>query len=571
MNLVTVLPIISIKKLGNLSYFSSLNLEIGDLVEININNRKLEAIVIKIEDLKNAKQEVRSQDFSIKKITNVIQKSAISKDILKSIESAAYSVGSGSANILDKLIMNSLIREIKFDNKENKNGNSIVYFSPTIFNLKKYHQEYIDKNKENKNKTVIFHSELSAKKQIENIEKIKTLDEVIIFCTPSLLPLIKPNLSEVNILDEGSRHYKSFLEGLDMNIFLQRLFSSLNIKVNLIDEVLSLNSYMSNSDLIQNKKELKVNLVQMNDRDNKQKSIYISDVLETRIKNIFTKNKNAKVFLYSQRKGAYSSIICEDCGDLYNIGEIKKQDIKVSGTDTNDELKCKICDSYRLKTLGVGTNGVHEYLLENLEKLNIDKSKIYIIDSETTKTKTQIQKVYDEFQKTGGILIGTEIALQVLDNIDLIGIISLDTLFNIPDYTLDYEIYRLVNNMSNCINENSQRAVFQTRRKQKIFAKDNGIDNFIDRELDNRKKMLLPPYYTFISFDMPEDYEKLPSIFGKEKFFTKKFKVKNKNTFNIVNRFLVILENNKFEKLKESIYENLYTYNLRINTSSLNY
>lgn len=553
MNLITVIPIISIKKLGILSYFSSLELHIGDMVEININNRKLEAIVLRIEDLKNVKQEIRSQDFSIKKITKVIHERAIDEEVLKAIESAAYGVGTNVATILDNLIQEKVLTEALVFKKNIKHkSHSSAFIAPTIYALKKYYDE---SNLENK---VIFHSELSAKKQIENIQKIKGEDSVNIFCTPSLLPMIKENLNEATLFDSTSRYYKSFLEGLDLKIFLQKLFTSLDIKLNLIDEILG--------------SDVSVELVEMNDREYKQKSIYVSNILGQKLKDTLKSNPKAKVFLYTQRKGAYTSIVCEDCGDLYHTGEIKRETIKVSGTDTDDELKCKVCESYRLKTLGVGTTGVYEYLIENISKLNIPEENIYIIDSNITKTKTSVTKVYKEFSQTGGILIGTELAVQMLEDMDLIGIISLDTLLSIPDYNLDYEIYRLVFNMQNSLNINTEnkKIVLQTRRKQKIFER-----GFLERDGENKKKLHLPPYFTLVTFDMPLDYEKLPSIFGKAKYYVKKLniKVKNKNkiSYMSVNRFLVTLENKDFENKKEAIYENLFSYNLKINPSTFNY
>jgi SepF-like predicted cell division protein (DUF552 family) len=134
MNLITVIPIISIKKLGILSYFSSLDLNIGDMVEININNRKLEAVVLKIEDLKNAKQEIRSQDFSIKKITNIIQKKAIDQKVLKSIESAAFAIGTNVATILDNLIQDKILTlALSFKKeRESRTLTSSAFIAPTI-------------------------------------------------------------------------------------------------------------------------------------------------------------------------------------------------------------------------------------------------------------------------------------------------------------------------------------------------------------------------------------------------------------------------------------------------------
>jgi primosomal protein N' len=524
------------------------------MVEININNRKLEAIVLKVEDLKNAKQEIRSQDFSIKKITNIIQKKAIDQKVLKSIESAAFAIGTNIATILDNLIQDKILTlALSFKKeRESRTVASSAFIAPTINLLKKY---YEGSNLENK---VIFHSELSTKKQIENLEKIKSLEGVNIFCTPSLLPLIKENLNEVTLIDSSSRYYKSFLEGLDLKVFLERLFTDIGINLNLEDEMVG--------------SDVKVELVEMNDREYKQKSIYISNVLGQNMKDTLNANPKAKVFLYTQRKGAYTSIVCEDCGDLYHTGEIKRETIHVSGTDSADELKCKVCDSYRLRTLGVGTTGVYEYLIENISKLNIQKENIFVIDSNVTKTKTAVSKVYKTFETSGGVLIGTELAIQMLSDMDLIGIVSLDTLMTIPDYNLDYEIYRLVFNMQKSLSAGTEnkKVVFQTRRKQKIFQ-----SNFLERDKENKKKLFLPPFYTLVSFDMPIDYEKSPSIFGKAKYYIKKLniKVKNKNkiSYTSVNRFLVILENKDFENKKEAIYENLFSYNLKINPTTLNY
>jgi primosomal protein N' (replication factor Y) len=195
-----------------------------------------------------------------------------------------------------------------------------------------------------------------------------------------------------------------------------------------------------------------------------------------------------------------------------------------------------------------------------------------VIDSNITKTKTAMSKVYKDFETSGGVLIGTELAIQILSEIDLIGIVSLDTLMTIPDYNLDYEIYRLVFNMQKSLSAGTEnkKVVFQTRRKQKIFQ-----SNFLERDKENKKKLFLPPFYTLVSFDMPIDYEKSPSIFGKAKYYIKKLniKVKNKNkiSYTSVNRFLVILENKDFESKKEAIHENLFSYNLKINPTTLNY
>lgn len=86
---------------------------------------------------------------------------------MQSIESAAYSIGTNIATVLDNLIQEKLINEaLVFKKNKNKKTFSKAFISPTIRGLEK---EYNNSELENK---VIFHSELSKKKQIENIDKI---------------------------------------------------------------------------------------------------------------------------------------------------------------------------------------------------------------------------------------------------------------------------------------------------------------------------------------------------------------------------------------------------------------
>ena len=77
MKLVQVIPIITVKTLGKLSYFTSLDVNLGDLVGVNINKRKLLAIVVEISNLEDNKLEIRSQDFSLRKIDSIVTAGAI--------------------------------------------------------------------------------------------------------------------------------------------------------------------------------------------------------------------------------------------------------------------------------------------------------------------------------------------------------------------------------------------------------------------------------------------------------------------------------------------------------------
>ena len=67
MYICELLPLKTTKKIDTLSYFTSLDINVGDLAEINMNGQILSALVIGVTNIKNSKTEIRSQDFKIKK------------------------------------------------------------------------------------------------------------------------------------------------------------------------------------------------------------------------------------------------------------------------------------------------------------------------------------------------------------------------------------------------------------------------------------------------------------------------------------------------------------------------
>ena len=52
----------------SLSYFSSKPIEVGSLVKVNIRNKSTNALVIAIKDVTEAKTELKSAHFQLKKI-----------------------------------------------------------------------------------------------------------------------------------------------------------------------------------------------------------------------------------------------------------------------------------------------------------------------------------------------------------------------------------------------------------------------------------------------------------------------------------------------------------------------
>ena len=68
MKVYKISPILKYSPFFELTYVSKLDFEIGNILEIDFNKRKIFGIVIEVFNLKDAKVEIRKSDFFTKKI-----------------------------------------------------------------------------------------------------------------------------------------------------------------------------------------------------------------------------------------------------------------------------------------------------------------------------------------------------------------------------------------------------------------------------------------------------------------------------------------------------------------------
>jgi primosomal protein N' (replication factor Y) len=164
-----------------------------------------------------------------------------------------------------------------------------------------------------------------------------------------------------------------------------------------------------------------------------------------------------------------------------------------------------------MATLGIATGGMEE----ELTRLGIP---LFVIDGERTPTRAKVKKVHKEWMEAPyGVLIGTEMAHNVVSSCDGIIILSLDSLFSLPEYRTDEKILSLVTEMAEKLPrgiDTSAPLILQTRLKNSPVIKQLMSPSFrevYESLLKEREQFLLPPYYTVIkaSFDnLPDDVRK---------------------------------------------------------------
>ena len=93
---------------------------------------------------------------------------------------------------------------------------------------------------------------------------------------------------------------------------------------------------------------------------------------------------------------------------------------------------CQFCSSWNMISMGIGTEGVYEELTQKISK----KTPIDIIDGSHNTKQKELNDLLEAFHNstTASIIVGTKKAIPLLDDIDLIVVVSLAPHFAAMSY-----------------------------------------------------------------------------------------------------------------------------------------
>lgn len=547
MRLLSVAPLVSGFPHEELSYFSKDDIVPGDLVEIQIKRRNIRGLVLSSIPAAEERQSLRHASFTTKKISKLLIKNFLSPSLWKSLEyissytltpigrliydlipEQAFSTlttlitpptSRGSDLYLLQQAYDERITRYKTTIRESfSKKQTLVIFFPTITDIEHAKTELsrgID------DYVVVLHSGLTEK-QAKTSYDIITHEEhpILILATPTIIPWQRQDLGSIIIEREHSHYYYTHgSKSYDMRYVLEQLARESNIPCTLGSHMLSLRAHM-----LYRKKEayevipihfrndIPIEIIPMTDA-NKTSSPFLSRKALT-ILHEAKLEERGHIFIYAHRKGMYPTTVCLDCGTLFTCPTCERPYVlhKIAGVrtyvchecehivrlDEDTTLSCRHCGGWRMQTLGIATTGIEE----ELERLGIP---LYVIDGERTTTRAKIKKVYKEWEDAPyGVLIGTEMAHNSLTRADHIIILSMDSLFSLPEYRTDEKILTLVTEMGEKIRTfpgSSHKLLFQTRLPKNSvigFLSSYTLLDMYNALLKEREDTLLPPHYIII-------------------------------------------------------------------------
>jgi primosomal protein N' len=478
MKCIKVYPILKKTFSDSLTYWINEDVEIADIIEAPLQNRKIWVVVDSVISLNEAKEFIKSQNFTIRKIENINKLNLFSQDFIFSVlKTANYYIkpfGEVFSEMIPKKILENLSNNIEITKSEAKEIN--------IFPI----QEYLQAS------------------HFEN--KILPID---------LYKIDTDTIKNININSADSEYYRHLFKKFDYRYFIQEYCTRRKIKLNEIETKLELEN--KNLYIIEQNSQNQTAIKKKNldDEVYKTKLNLISPELFSALKK--SEKNNESFFLYTLKKGYAPKTICPDCKHVMKCPKCF-EDLEIDLKGSNYVFKCKnnhtpikidtpcpVCSNENLLPLGASIEVIYKEIQKEFD------CDIIKIDNENN-TKSQVKKTLNEYinnkdKKKYTIFIGNDYLVNQSIGLDFkfdnIAIVSLESLFAIPLHSMEYEVYKKISLLSHQTNKN---LIVQTRDIENPFWKNLQENN--TKKIKNEeelKELNLPPYSTHLQVSIPTE------------------------------------------------------------------
>lgn len=490
MYVIDVIPLAFIPRNQDqiLSYFHSHSITTGALVEIPLGSRIIKGIVLNSDSLKSRKLDIRKiASFQLKNIARVVSDEKVVfpwqieiarfislyyfaplgislKTVLPPFwgkkayplkdHQSKLATSIKSPKIEPELVISSSFTDHAKDYEEIiektiAQGRQILLIVPE-YTFIEYFASYYQKFT-----PLIVSSRFNNKSYYKVWEDVRTAKSQLIIATRVGLFLPFTNLGLLIIDDEANEAYESDMSPRYNTPLLAQKVAEfyhcqviINTSLPRIEIYDRFKNHFKNYDTPHN-----IELVDMiKEIRNANFSIFSQD-----LKGLIyeTVEKKDKLILYIPRKGHANFVLCQTCGQSLKCSSCRA--VLVLHKHPTESLvchhcnssiakpkNCPSCQSYALKSFGVGIEKVVQDISRYINLQNISLPNIYQLDSDTIKP-TEEAKLIESFKDNKpSILITTQsiFSYKYLLKTRFIGIINADTLINIPDFRAEETLLR---------------------------------------------------------------------------------------------------------------------------------
>lgn len=234
------------------------------------------------------------------------------------------------------------------------------------------------------------------------------------------------------------------------------------------------------------------------------KNDFSSSLLNAISENI---NKNEQTIIFQNRRGYSPYMNCMECNWIgecdqcavsltYHMGS-RQLICHYCGYNEPEPKLCPVCNSPKLRTMGVGTEKIEDELNEFFPQ-----AKTLRMDLDTTRTKNAYQQLIGEFQQGEvDILVGTQMISKGLDfgKVSLVGIFNADRMIHFPDFRASERAFQMLTQVSGRAGRRDTpgRVIIQTASPEHPLLKmviENDYHTFFETEIKERQRYNYPPF-----------------------------------------------------------------------------
>ena len=340
-----------------------------------------------------------------------------------------------------------------------KSGKNVLFLAPEIALASQLTKRLA--RKFGTEDVAIWHSSISDGERYDVWQKLYRNEIKILAGARSAVfaPLQNIGLIIIDEEHEGAYKQTSPAPRYDARVVARKLAEFHNCPLLLGSATPDISSYYRavNSDCLfelkhryNNAKVPPVTVINMQDHGRAAYKNVISKPLQTEITK--TLEKGQQVILLINRRGFSTFTQCQACGHVIEcpncaipmIWHAKDQYLKCHYCNHISYFPdfCPECGSDALKNSGTGTQKIEQYVKDLFPDKNVER-----IDSDVLVRKGEHIRLLERFQKGDiDILVGTQMIAKGLDNpnVTLVGVISADASFNLPDFRASERGFQLL-------------------------------------------------------------------------------------------------------------------------------
>jgi len=215
--------------------------------------------------------------------------------------------------------------------------------------------------------------------------------------------------------------------------------------------------------------------------------------------------------LFVNRRGTFSLVQCQNCGQVFNCSSCDKT---LTYHSESDYLKCHYCglirksfsnctkcDSASISKYGLGTQLVEDEFKKIFQNVSYVRW-----DSDVTRNYKEYQNILNTFANgEAKVLIGTQVIAKGhhIPSVTLVGVVNADIGLGLPDFRASERVFQMLCQVAGRSGRGDTpgKVIIQTYQPDHYSienSSEQNYKNFYSKEISYRKSFMYPPYSKII-------------------------------------------------------------------------